>query len=153
MEKPNNMIAMGTVNIREFFEQWVEWTKPIHKLRPRECVVAARYLEKHYKLSKVVSDKNILDQILFSNETRAEIRNDLGMDSNSLQVIMTSLRKANVIIQEHRNKHARTPMLNPRFIPQVNEETGTFQLLMFWRIAPTPEESPEGVGQESGSQY
>lgn len=145
------MIAMGTVSIREFFEQWVEWTKPIHKLRPRECVVAARYLEKHYQLSKVVSDKNILDQILFSNETRAELREDLGMDANSLQVILTSLRKANVIQQEQRTKHSRTPMLNPRFIPQVHEEAGTFQLLMFWRIAPTPEEPSEGAGEEGGS--
>lgn len=151
MERPNNVIIMNCSSIREFFEQWTYWLYPIHEMSPAERQVAARFLEKRYELSRIILDQNLLDKNLFSEDTKREIREDMGLTVNNFNRIVSILRKKGVIIEEaERTKSSRPPMLNPKFIPSYDEQQNNFQLLLYWRntIDATEKDGERSVLQE-----
>ena len=85
--------------------------------------IAASFLLKRYELSKVISDVNILESVLMSEDTKRAIREECGIKQQHFQVIMSKLRKAKIILD---NK------INPRFVPNVKEEQGNFKLLLLF---------------------
>jgi hypothetical protein len=119
----DNVLSISTSLKGKFFKQWFLFLLPYHGLTDREMDVAAAFLLKRYELSKVISDVNILNSVLMSEDTKRAIREICGIKHPHFQVIMSKLRKAKIIID---NK------LNPRFIPNVKEENGNFKLLFLF---------------------
>lgn len=78
-------------------------------------------VKQRYELSKVIKDDEILDRVTMSEDTKRKVREECNMTLPHFQVIMGKLRKSKVIID---NK------INPRFIPNIREDSGTFQLLL-----------------------
>ena len=107
----------------KFFKQWFKFLLPYHGLTDREMDIAAAFLLKRYELSKVISDTNILESVLMNEDTKREIREMVDIGHQHFQVIMSKLRKTKVIIDNR---------LNPRFIPNVKEENGSFKLLLLF---------------------
>ena len=60
-----------------------------------------------------------------SEDTKRKVREECNITHPHFQVIMGKLRKNKVIVDGK---------INPRFIPNVNEETGTFQLLLLFEL-------------------
>lgn len=106
-----------------FFKQWFVFLLPYHNLTDREIDIAAAFLRKRFELSKVISDVNILDSVLMSEDTKRSIREECGIKHQHFQVIMSKLRKSKVLLD---NK------VNPRFIPNIKEENGNFKLLLLF---------------------
>ena len=52
----------------DFFRYWFEILKPFHHLTNRAMDVATAMIRKRHELSKVISDNQILDKILFSTD-------------------------------------------------------------------------------------
>jgi hypothetical protein len=119
----DNVLSISTSLKGKFFKQWFKFLLPYHGLTDREIDVAAKLLLKRFELAKVISDVNILDSVLMSEDTKRTIREDLGIKHQHFQVIMSKLRKSKVIID---NK------VNPRFIPNLKEENGNFKLLLLF---------------------
>ena len=119
----DNVINIPTSLKGKFFKHWLMFLLPYHNLTDREMDVAAGFLLKRYELTKVISDVNILESVLMSEETKRDIRDACDIKLPHFQVIMSKLRKAKVIID---NK------INPRFIPKVKEENGNFKLLLLF---------------------
>lgn len=122
--KVNNVVRIPT-SLNDFFKYWLEFLKPFHSLTDREIDVAASFIKKRFELSFKINDSEILDQILMSEDTKRKIREECDISSAHFQVIMGKLRKSNLIID---NK------INPRYLPNINEENGSFKLLLLFDI-------------------
>lgn len=106
-----------------FFKMWFMFLQPFHHLTEREMEVATSFVKQRYELSKVVSDNDILDKLVMSEDTKRKIREECNITLPHFQVIMGKLRKNNIIIDGK---------LNPRYIPRVVEESGSFKLMLLF---------------------
>ena len=106
-----------------FFKMWFMFLQPFHHLTEREIEVATSFVKQRYELSKVVSDNDILDKLVMSEDTKRKVREECNITLPHFQVIMGKLRKNNIIIDGK---------LNPRYIPRVVEESGSFKLMLLF---------------------
>ena len=124
--KINNIIRIPTSLDGKFFRYWLEFLKPFHSLSEREMQVATLFIKQRYELSKVISDEDILNRVLMGEETKKAMREECDLSLPHFQVIMGKLRKNKIIVD---NK------INPKFIPNITEENGVFQLLLFFDLS------------------
>lgn len=123
MRKINNVINVPSSTEDKFFRYWLEFLKPYHRLTDRESDVMASFLKQRFELSKVVSDQEILNKLTMSEDTKKKVREECGITQAHFQVIMTKLKKNNIIYNGR---------INPKFIPRVEKDTNTFQLLLLF---------------------
>lgn len=120
----NNIIRIPTSLEGKFFRYWLEFLEPFHGLTSRELDVATAFLKQRYKLSKAISDVNILDKVTISEDIKQKIKEECNITTPHFQVIMGKLRKAKFIIDNR---------INPRFIPLgIQEEDNSFKLLLYF---------------------
>ena len=125
MKKPNNIVRVPCSLSGSFFRYWFMFLGPFHKLTNREIDVITSFVKQRYELSKVIKDTEILDKVTMSEDTKKKVREECNVTLPHFQVIMGKLRKNKVIIDGK---------INPRFIPNIDEETGTFQLLLLFEL-------------------
>ena len=99
--------------------------KPFHKLTKREIDVAASFVKQRYELSKVIKDSEILDGVTMSEGTKKKVREECNITLPHFQVILGKLRKNKVIVDGK---------INPKFIPNINADNDTFQLLLLFEL-------------------
>ena len=122
---PNNIIRMPCSLSNNFFRYWFMFLEPYHKLTDREIDVITSFVKQRYELSKVIKDNDILDKVTMSEDTKKKVREECNITLPHFQVIMGKLRKNKVIVDGK---------INPRFIPNIDEETGIFQLLLLFEL-------------------
>ena len=125
MKKPNNIVRIPCSLDKSFFRFWFKFLEPFHKLTDREIDVITSFVKQRYELSKVIKDNEILDKVTMSEDTKKKVREECNITLPHFQVIMGKLRKNKVIIDGK---------INPRFIPNIDEEAGTFQLLLLFEL-------------------
>lgn len=125
MKKANNIVRIPTSLNGKFFRYWFEFLQPFHNLTNREIDVITAFVKHRYQLSKAIKDDNVLDNIIMSEETKKKVREECNITLPHFQVIMGKLKKNKVIIDDK---------INPRFIPNIDEETGYFQLLLLFEL-------------------
>jgi hypothetical protein len=125
MKKANNVVRVPTSLKGKFFRYWFDFLYPFHKLTDREVDVITSFVKHRYELSKVIKDAEILDKVTMSEDTKKKVREECGITLPHFQVIMGKLRKNKVIVDGK---------INPKFIPNIDEETGVFQLLLFFEL-------------------
>lgn len=125
VKKPNNIIRIPCSLDKSFFKYWFVFLRPFHKLTDREIDVITSFVKQRYELSKVIKDNEILDKVTMSEDTKKKVREECNITLPHFQVIMGKLRKNKVIVDGK---------INPRFIPNINEEAGTFQLLLLFEL-------------------
>ena len=126
MGKMNNVIRIPTSLSTGFFRFWFEFLRPFHNLTDREMQVASSLLKRRYELSKVIQDEIILDKVVMSEDTKKVVREECNISLPHFQVIMGKLRKNKVILDGR---------INPRFIPNLTEEQGSFRLLLNFELS------------------
>lgn len=122
-KKANNVIRIPT-SVDKFFKYWILFTRPLHNLTEKEMEVTACILKYRYNLSKVIIDENVLDVMLFGEDTRNKIKAECDISSAFFQVILGKLRKVNII---------KDNKINPRFIPNF-KKVEDFKLLLYFDI-------------------
>lgn len=125
MKKVNNVVRIPTSLQGNFFRYWFEFLHPFHGLTNREIDVITCFIKQRYDLSKVIKDNDILDKVTMSEDTKKKVMEECNVSLPHFQVIMGKLRKSKVIVDGR---------INPRFIPNVDEEKGTFQLLLLFDL-------------------
>ena len=123
--RPNNIVRVPCSLSKNFFRYWFMFLEPFHKLTDREIDVITSFVKQRYELSKVIKDNDILDKVTTSEDTKRKVREECNITLPHFQVIMGKLRKNKVIVDGK---------INPRFIPNIDEETGTFQLLLLFEL-------------------
>lgn len=124
MPEVDNVIPLSS-NLEEFFKQWLRFIRPLHNLTDREQDVTAAFLRNRYELSSKINDQKILNQVLFSEQTKKRIMEETGLSVAHFQVIMGKLRKAGVI---------KDNTLNPKIVPLLKPGAKDFKLLLFFEI-------------------
>lgn len=107
----------------KFFRYWFEFLQPFHNLTEREMDVITSFVKQRYELSKVIKDNDILDKVTMSEDTKKKVREECDISLPHFQVIMGKLRKNKVIIDGK---------INPRYIPSVDEENGSFKMMLLF---------------------
>ena len=125
MKKPDNIVRIPCSLNKSFFRLWFKFLEPFHKLTDREIDVITSFVKQRYELSKVIKDNDILDKVTMSEDTKRKVREECNITLPHFQVIMGKLRKNKVIVDGK---------INPIFIPNIDEETGTFQLLLLFEL-------------------
>lgn len=125
MKKPNSIVRIPCSMDKSFFRYWFLFLEPFHKLTDREIDVITSFVKQRYELSKVIKDNTILDKVTMSEDTKRKVREECNMTLPHFQVIMGKLRKNKVIIDGK---------INPKFIPNIDEESDTFQLLLLFEL-------------------
>lgn len=119
----NNIVRVPAETSIEFFRRWFEFLKPYHHLTDREMDVAAAFLNERFKLSKMITDAALLDEISMNEATKRKVRESCDMTFAHFQVVMGKLKKVGVI---------KDNIINPRFIPNVREEDKVFKLMLLF---------------------
>lgn len=107
----------------KFFRYWFEFLTPFHNLTEREMDVITSFVKQRHELSKVIKDNGILDKVTMSEDTKKKVREECDISLPHFQVIMGKLRKNKVIIDGK---------INPRYIPSVDEENGSFKMMLLF---------------------
>ena len=123
INRPNNVARVPCSLSDSFFKYWFMFWEPFHKLTKREIDVAASLVKTRYELSKVVKDEAILDKLIMSEDVKKKVREECNIQTQHFQVIMSNLRKHQVI---------KNGKINPIFIPRIREEENTLQLLFLF---------------------
>lgn len=90
-----------------------------------KCIeIAVIMLELRHELSEKVTDRDLLDNLILQESSKKEIVRRSGISQNQFRVILTGLRHSKFIID---NK------INPRFIPNYNDEEQFKLLVLFNR--------------------
>ena len=79
----------------------------------------------HYQYKKETTNNKILWTIVFDYDTKMKIKEELDMNDNSFQNMMTQLRKKNVIINGE---------ISSRFIPELDLNTKNFKVIYNFNI-------------------
>lgn len=104
MEKVNNFIGIQSNSKLDmspegdFFKLWVEFHRPIHQLTKREMGILAAFLKERYRLGKVITDQNTLDEVLMSLETKKKIREECKTSPKYFQLVMGKLKRNKVLV-------------------------------------------------------
>lgn len=115
----NNVKRIPTKRSK-FFEYWFKFLGPFHNLTDKEIKVAAALVENRCKLAKSVVNKDILDSLSLSVESRKQVREACNITPAHFNVILGKLKKSRIIVDNR---------INPKFIPNVNEDNN-FQMLI-----------------------
>lgn len=107
----------------KFFNYWFQFLRPFHNLTEREMDVITSFVRQRYELSRVIKDNEILDKVTMSEDTKKKVREECDISLPHFQVIMGKLRKNKVIIDGK---------INPRYIPSVDEENGSFKMMLLF---------------------
>ena len=122
--KPHNVIRIPS-NLDSIFRYWLSFLSPFHHLTEREEDVAAAFLKERYKLSKLVLDDELLDRMLMSEETQSKLREECSLNNQHFQVIKSKLKQKKFLVDGK---------INPRLIPNLKEDSNTFQLLLLFDL-------------------
>lgn len=106
-----------------FFKYWFMFLKPFHHLTDREMDVITSFVKQRYELSKVITDSDVLDRVVMSEDTKRKVREECDITLPHFQIVMSKLRKNKVIID---NK------INPRYIPNLKESNGSFKMMLLF---------------------
>lgn len=86
----------------DIFTIWVKILSPFIKTSDKEQELLAAILRKRHKLMQKVNDPELLNTILFSTETRAEIREELGYSTIGFTNILAYLKKRGLISKDNK---------------------------------------------------
>ena len=129
MTKNTDIVSIST-NLKtsslNFFKLWLEFLKPLHRLPGREVAVLAALLQRRFELSRTITDDDILDKVLFTDEIKTGIVGSLGISPGNFQSVLTNLRKAGVITNN---------TISKRYIPSLEYEEDSYRLLLNFRIS------------------
>lgn len=108
------------VSKEKFFKIWLMILQPFLKLRNKELELVAKLLYHRYLISLEVKNKEMLDDLLFSNKMKKQILSELDIPEYAYNNILTHLRKKDII---------KDKTINKKIIPVVNDDFKNFKLV------------------------
>lgn len=127
--KPNNVIYLKCTGV-SFYRMWIEFLAPFHKLTARERDVAARIIAQYFKLKDSIPDTEMLKEVMWSQTSRKDMRESLGMSQAHFQMILAKLRTSGVLLDGD---------INPKYIPHVGEDPRFMLSIVFdWSSPSNP---------------
>lgn len=109
-------------NDYDFFYNWLSLVNFSFKLTESEMKFLAALLTERNSLSKVILDQNIIDQVLFSKETKDKIVDRLKLKNNQeFENRAYNLRKKGIITENNN--------INKFYIPKVDKDLRIYSMM------------------------
>lgn len=109
-------------NDYDFFYKWLSLVNFSFKLTESEMKFLAALLTERNSLSKVILDQNIIDQVLFSKETKDKIVDRLKLKNNQeFENRAYNLRKKGIITENNN--------INKFYIPKVDKDLRIYSMM------------------------
>jgi hypothetical protein len=109
-------------NDYDFFYNWLSLVNFSFKLTESEMKFLAALLTERNSLSKVILDQNIIDQVLFSKETKDKIVDRLKLKNNQeFENRAYNLRKKSIITENNN--------INKFYIPKVDKDLRIYSMM------------------------
>lgn len=121
----NTKVANLNVKLKNFFYRYIEFLQPFHKLQKQQQKVLALLLYHHYRLSKEITNNKILWKEVFDYDTKLLISDELGINDQSLQNLLSRLRVQKVIIDNQ---------ISPLYIPDLSKNSKQFTMTFNFNI-------------------
>lgn len=125
MGRINSVISVPTSLDTTFFEYWLTFLKPIHKLGKSDIKLFAAMLKRRFELSDVIADEKLLDEAILGREERKRLKDAYQISSVKMYNCLTALKRSKVIINGR---------INPKFIPKVKKGDKDFSLLFYFTL-------------------
>ena len=119
--KTNSLIPLKCT-AESFYRLWVEFLTPFHKLTSRERDVAARIIAQYIKLRNTIDDPSVLEEVLWSQTSRKDMRESLGMSKAHFQMILGKLREVGMVTEGG---------VNSRYLPHMTDEPRYMLSILF----------------------
>ncbi len=113
----------------KFFRAWLEVLKPLHHLTDREIDLLAAFVQKRYELQRTILNPNMVDSILMTSASKAEIRKSVGISTAYLHNMMAKFKKNKVLLDDPNIRGGR---INPQYIPPLSAEDKELRLLFIF---------------------
>lgn len=127
--KPNNVIYQKCTD-DSFYRLWIEFLAPFHKLASRERDVAARIIAQYFKLRDNIPDPVVLKEVMWSNTSKRDMRESLGMSPAHFQMILAKLKSSGILVNGD---------INPKYIPHIGSEPRFMLSIVFdWSSQSNP---------------
>ena len=127
--KPNNLIYLKCTE-DSFYRLWIEFLAPFHKLTARERDVAARIIYQYFRLKEEIADPEVLRDVMWSQKSRRDMWESLGMSPAHFQMVLARLRAAEILVDGD---------INPRFIPHKSDDPRfVLQVIYDWSTPQNP---------------
>lgn len=130
--KPNKVIYRKCT-ADSFFRDWVEFLAPFHKLTSRERDVAARVIAQYVKLRQSMPepfDPAVLEEVLWSQTSRKDMRDSLGISKEYFGMILSKLRDIGMIVNGG---------VDSRYLPSMTGEPRNMLCIIFdWSSSVNP---------------
>ena len=127
--KPNNVIYLKCTD-DSFYRMWMEFLTPFHKLTSRERDVAARIIAQYFRLKSSINDPEVLKDVMWSHNSRKDMRESLGMSQAHFNMTLRKLKDAGVLKDDD---------INPRYIPHVSNDPRFLLNIVFdWSSPSSP---------------
>lgn len=126
----NNFFFVKSPDRHKFFRSWVEMLTPWHNLTAREKDVLARIMEQYFIIREKTTDEALATELLWTNSSRKDMRESLGMERAHFQMVLARLRESGVLNGE---------VLEPRYLPHLTEQPRLGLYVVFdWSTASNP---------------
>lgn len=110
---------------------------PLHKLTPSVVNLAAEIIYQRFELSKVITNNDVLDDYLLTNDKiRNEVITNCELSISNYHVGISKLKKAGFFINGK---------INPKFLPKITTESSSYSLMLLFTM---PTEQPNETGQD-----
>lgn len=96
-EFSNKKVVNINTNTKKFFQHWLTFTTPFHKLAKKPQQILALLLYHHYVLGKEITNNKILWKQVFDYDTKVKIANELDIKQSYLENVLSQLRKSRII--------------------------------------------------------
>lgn len=90
-----------------------------------EMKIVEFFLKKRLELITIVSDDTVLNEILLSKKTRDELKKEFNINDNRLNVILSALRKKNIL---------KDNVINKRIIPNFSFDEDSFKFIVVFNF-------------------
>lgn len=120
-----NKIINMNIEPKKLFNMWLEISKPFHRLKPQQQSILALFLYHHFKLKQDVTNSKILNKMLFDYDTKHEISEELGIDTQAIRNALTVFRKKGLVIDN---------TLSKSIIPKFTKEDKEFQIIFNFNL-------------------
>ena len=98
---------------------WVEFLTPYHHLTKRQRDVFAVIMSQYFRIMFQCGSKNMVRTLLWSSQSRADMRRMLGMSQPHFQMVLAKLRECGVL---------RGDDINPRYLPHITPDSRSIEM-------------------------
>lgn len=107
---------------KTFYRLWLSFLIPVHKFTPQVILIASELLRHRQELSAKILDEIFLTKELMGKDVREQIMKDCDVTLSTYRVTINKLKKGGFF---------KDGMINPRFIPHIDNPESFNMLLMF----------------------